>query len=406
MLDNVKRRKKTWFVNALMSLPIRVLSKPRDMNTWVFGCWDGMRYDDSPRYVYEYILSDCPEIKPVWISKKEDIVERLRDSGKPAFLVGTKDAKKIMLNAGVAFYSNGLDDFGNICYVNGALIINLNHGAMPIKELDYCEFDKISKMKSLLKKIRNNIFNWMYFDYLVVTSEKGKRRYMKAYAEYNEDKILCAGLPRYDVLFNADYIKKSKPDFWRADTKYILYLPTFRTYPNSVIADFISAIESLKEKEKISLEGITFIVKPHPVEQIKRKINDNLIIIDKNHTISTQELLSVSDVLITDYSSCCIDFCVINKPIIFYTPDHEVYSLKIGVLEDFSYIYQSPDCLKTPLELIKNVNDIVKNHKGVDLSKTLNQEYNEYCYKHKKDNSSCSEVIVRLIRDKLNCKVK
>ncbi len=40
---------------------------------------------------------------------------------------------------------------------------------------------------------------------------------------------------------------------------------------------------------------------------------------------STYDLMFVSDVLITDYSSVIFEYALLNKPIIFYCPDHTEY---------------------------------------------------------------------------------
>ena len=40
-------------------------------------------------------------------------------------------------------------------------------------------------------------------------------------------------------------------------------------------------------------------------------------------TMDTNEILSVTDVLISDYSSIFYDFMLTGKPILFYVPDAE-----------------------------------------------------------------------------------
>ena len=44
-----------------------------------------------------------------------------------------------------------------------------------------------------------------------------------------------------------------------------------------------------------------------------------------------QDLLCAADVLITDYSSNYFEFSLMKRPIIFYTPDREIYELSRGV---------------------------------------------------------------------------
>lgn len=58
-------------------------------------------------------------------------------------------------------------------------------------------------------------------------------------------------------------------------------------------------------------------------------------------SFDTNELLSVVDLLITDYSSIFFDFLVTDNPIIFYSPDYEEYKNDRG-------FYIKPDVLPGP----------------------------------------------------------
>ena len=40
---------------------------------------------------------------------------------------------------------------------------------------------------------------------------------------------------------------------------------------------------------------------------------------------NNQELLGAGDMLVTDYSGGFIDFALLNRPIIFYVPDEEIF---------------------------------------------------------------------------------
>jgi CDP-glycerol glycerophosphotransferase (TagB/SpsB family) len=50
-------------------------------------------------------------------------------------------------------------------------------------------------------------------------------------------------------------------------------------------------------------------------------VNNSSILNVTDLAIDTQELLNISDLLITDYSSCVVDYLLLDRPIIFYLYD-------------------------------------------------------------------------------------
>lgn len=75
----------------------------------------------------------------------------------------------------------------------------------------------------------------------------------------------------------------------------------------------------------IDTDNIRFILKPHQVvykELVKSGMFSNSLI---PAFIDTNELLSITDILISDYSSIFFDFLASDKPVLFYIPDLEEY---------------------------------------------------------------------------------
>ena len=79
--------------------------------------------------------------------------------------------------------------------------------------------------------------------------------------------------------------------------------------------------------------------------------------IDVSDYKNEQELMLISDLLITDYSSIMIEFALLNKPIIFFTYDYERYLTKD---RGFYYDFESNvpgDIVKTDDELIRLIKE-------------------------------------------------
>ncbi|HEX6684714.1 MAG TPA: CDP-glycerol glycerophosphotransferase family protein, partial [Candidatus Limnocylindrales bacterium] len=64
-----------------------------------------------------------------------------------------------------------------------------------------------------------------------------------------------------------------------------------------------------------------------------------------------EELMLVSDVLVTDYSSVMFDYALLDRPIVIYAPDWEEYVNARGVY--FDLLSEAPGVVaRTPQELV------------------------------------------------------
>lgn len=110
----------------------------RDGNLMLFGAWFGKKYDDNPRYLYEYVVENCPQIKAVWMTGDANIYRRLQEQGMPVCMCDTAEGKALAKRAKYIFTATGRLDIGqeNIQYLGGAYYINLWHG-LPLKKIMY-----------------------------------------------------------------------------------------------------------------------------------------------------------------------------------------------------------------------------------------------------------------------------
>lgn len=371
-----------YYPNVFYSIFIRFLKPFRNKKLWVFGCWDGNRYDDNTKYFFEYVCQYHPEINAVWITRNKAIYDMLLEKGYKVCLIGTKDAKKIMKKAGCVFYTNGLYDFGKICYLSGAKIFYLCHGSGGSKiQLHGFNRHKKGTPKYYLRKaksfIEHHLFDWKMFDHVIVPSEFCGIKKAETFCLPDTKKVAVCGFSRNDIFFDGINYKE-KVDFDN-ELKYILYMPTFRTFENTVLNDFIDNISS-DEKFVSLLKKYKYkvIIKPHNEEKYIHPSETNkdvLEVIDSSKVSTTQELLAASDILITDYSSCCTDFAVKEAPVLFYAPDIQYFSDHGGLTEYWKgllkeYANQNIEELKTTLEKIFNGSS-----DGLDLTKAINYDY-------------------------------
>ncbi|MFI7858045.1 CDP-glycerol glycerophosphotransferase family protein [Pseudomonas promysalinigenes] len=141
-------------------------------------------------------------------------------------------------------------------------------------------------------------------------------------------KILRTGYPRIDLMLNATPSLKERilKKLSITDRKpIVLYAPTYRE--NQTDAD---VIKLQAEVEELVSSDYTLLFRGHYfVEEKLNKLKSNAKVIPQE--IDTCELLSIVDLLVTDYSSIYFDFLPKKKPIVFYVPDYEQYKAERGL---------------------------------------------------------------------------
>lgn len=212
------------------------------------------------------------------------------------------------------------------------------------------------KSRNILKKISENT------DYLIVTSKNIMDYYGEAF-QMSKTKIKALGLPRMDYYFENHDSDKMKEDFCKKydisqDKKIILYAPTFRD--KKEYNNVFNYLDLERFNEELSDEYV-LALRLHPKIKnfYKDDISSNSQYVDVSDYESEQELMLISDILITDYSSIMIEYSVLNKPTVFFTYDLEDYlANERGFYYDFKTTVPGP-IVFTSEELI----DVIKNNK-------------------------------------------
>ncbi len=159
---------------------------------------------------------------------------------------------------------------------------------------------------------------------VAVTSEKCRESYAGAFG-ISKEICLPLGLPRTDNLIKSapemrESILKKYPDF---KNKIIyLYCPTFREEDGKRI-EYNPGIDWEKLSNSMH-ENEVFIIRRHPLMDYRFENGEHPNILDLSND-STLELTSVSDVIITDYSSVIYDAVILDVPAVFYCPDFKEY---------------------------------------------------------------------------------
>ncbi len=145
--------------------------------------------------------------------------------------------------------------------------------------------------------------------------------------DIDPNRVKAMGVPRTDDFFDPQLIERTKqrvyekyPEF--QDKSIIIYAPTFRDINNNR-QEFHPELD-FEQLSKDLLPDQMFLVCPHPVMQnaIVEKKYDNIRVI---RDFSTNDLMFISDMLITDYSSVIFEYALLKKPIAFFCYDLSTY---------------------------------------------------------------------------------
>ena len=353
------------FSLPMMGVLFRVLKLItfRDRNLWTFGCWIGKKYDDNAKFLFEYVNKNHPNIHCVWLTRNKNVVTQVRQLGYEAYLSSSFKGVMMSLRCGVAIMTNGLDDFGAIPLVGGAKIVALWHGVGGFKKI-YNE--NYSGLKLKIKRTVDAVFNWVGRDMSLGTSEYTAERVMEQF-DVKRKSIVITGQPRND-LFREKMERSSlvsNVDF-DSYSKVVLYMPTYRVSPNTrrdTVKDILQELSSSKKFQNfLEKENILFLVKLHPLTQFAMESdNRHFQVLADKQVRSVQHLLMAADCLVTDYSSCSVDYALLNRSIVFYVPDETDY-LSYSSLND---AYE-----RVVTDKAMNVDDLIEKISAGDIAST------------------------------------
>jgi len=392
-------------------VPIYLLSciVPRKNNIWVFGAWFGNKFADNSKYLFMYINNNQPHIRPIWLSKNNQVLQELKENGYECYHAFSFKGCYFSLLAKVAIVSTGSRDV-NRFLIGGAKIIQLWHGT-PLKKIGFD--DKITFLKNQ-DKILCRFYTYIGKSILPALKEKCDlyiasssevRIKMGTAFEVKSEKILVTGYPRNDILFedelnyypnDSNYLNRITSEY---GCKYIfIYLPTHRSEGRKDANllepygfDTISMQKLLEDLDAI------LIIKAHFYNSKicwQDDLVNRIIIPSDNDIPDIYPILKRSDVLITDYSSVYFDFLLLNRPIIF-TP----FDLKEYIEEDRELYYDYNSITPGPKasdwkEVMQFMKMSIKNPNRHQTERIkINECFNKYM-----DNNNSERVYQQIIK--------
>lgn len=290
---------------------------PRKKNIWIFG--SHANFNDNSKYLFLFVKDNIKDIRPIWIAKNNSSVNLARDHGGEAYNSFSLKGFFYSFIAKTYIYSCFPSEINFYCSRNSNLV-NLWHG-VPLKKI---EFD-IKKGTGFNiygnANLRSKIINFSRRkkpDLLLSPSEYVFEYSFKSAFRIGCENVVYAMYPRVDNLISIAHNIEDK-EF----NKIFLYAPTWRDNNTDIFIDSKIDLQELnnllKNNNSILLLKFHYLTKV----EINSKGLDNIRVVDPKTDIN--KVLSISDCLITDYSSTFYDYLYLDRPIIFFPYDIDEY---------------------------------------------------------------------------------
>lgn len=346
----------------------------------LFISFGGKQYSDNPRAISEKMHELYPEYKIVWYIKNKEIYENYI----PNYVKVIDNRISFYKELSTSFcYITNTENGPNIFKRKNQFFIQTWHGDRVPKKVLYNADD--------LSKLFFEICDDKITDLCISGSAIGTEVYRTAFKYSGE--ILEKGMPRNDKLV---YPNDKESNTIRQklgikdDCKILLYAPTFRdnNFKNKQDVN----VDLIRLKDILEADGTKWkiLVRAHSASS-GFNIN-NKEYIDVTYYPDMADLLLVSDILITDYSSCSGDFILKDNLVVLAMFDYDSYvndcrTLAFVPSEVGYFVAYNQEMLE---EIISNSTD-----------EDIKQNCNKLCENFQiKESGRSSEIICNIICDK------
>lgn len=187
-------------------------------------------------------------------------------------------------------------------------------------------FTRLGKPKGSPQKTRNH----RSYDYVTVSTKNVKICHSEGFGIPTAN-VVPTGIPRTDVFFDEAYKQATRERLYAEfpqlkGKKVILYAPTFRGHVKETAHYPMKKFKVDEFMEAVG-EEYFLIIKHHPFVTEKHPVPEEYAerVLDLSTQTELNDLLFITDMIITDYSSLVFEASLLNIPMLFYTFDLKSY---------------------------------------------------------------------------------
>jgi CDP-glycerol glycerophosphotransferase len=332
--------------------------------TILYESFHGKNMSDSPYAIFRKLMKDprFSDYHHVWaLNDLKSCPEEYLELPNVEFVTINSDAYLRYLSS-CKYLLNNTSFPPYYIKKEGQLYVNTWHGT-PLKTLGKDMMGTIGQHKNLMR-------NFLQTDFMIHPNQFTADKMIDSHDMRGiyQGKIAVSGYPRIDLVLENHNIKQRLG--LDENKKIVLYAPTWRGEVGNVSGEIDKIIEDMTTLEKSVGKEYTVLLKVHSLMQKyvkEKKVKLNLA----PDNLDTNELLSVVDILITDYSSVFFDFMVTKRPIIFYAYDQRKYKKDRGFYLDLKDM---------PGPICREISEVIREVEAADNYRETYKEKLESCF--------------------------
>lgn len=369
-------KKKTYFIRTIAE---RLFGNLDVLDRYiVFESGRGQRYYGDPKYIYRYLQEQYPgEYKCIWVANNKELAQRIE--GKRT-IVKQFSLRYFYYILRAKYWIK--DTRQPVWWYKDAQQVYISTWlGTPVQKqfLDKQAF--IDGDAALRRGLKAQVEQWD----AVISGNAYSTARLQSGLGVSRNQIVEIGNPRNDCLVGAKVTEEGKRLRQEMglplDKKTILYAPVWREEEETDIEGCYKMQLGLhRMKEQLGDEYIV-LVRIHDYITGRMILDKALegFVYDFSFYDDVQELMLVSDMMITDYSSMVFDYACLKRPIFFYFYDFEEYEQRRNHFYfDFSKLdaLPGPYC-KTTQEIIDYIRELSSMRE--EYQNQYDAFYQEYC---------------------------
>ncbi|MFF7384559.1 CDP-glycerol glycerophosphotransferase family protein [Streptomyces griseoluteus] len=319
----------------------RALRRPLDPNLAVYCAYWGRGYACNPAAIHAKARELAPHIRSVFLVEADQ--SHTVPEGVEYAVIGSRRYWEVLARA--TYLVNNANFAEGVVKRPGSTHLQTQHGT-PLKKMgvDQSTYPVVAARSGSFTKLLGRVDRW---DFNLSSNRHSTQMWERAFPGSYEQ--LEYGYPRNDV-----YVRATADDVARVRRELgvpegataVLYAPTHRDHatgfePGLDLAAFCEAAG----------DDVVVLLRAHYFyDQGSARGSDRVIDVTAHR--SAEDVCLAADALVTDYSSIMFDYANLDRPIVVFADDWEVYRETRGVYFDLMAEAPGP-VARTPEELAR-----------------------------------------------------